>query len=250
MPVALPARAYSARRGFTLIELMLVIAVIAVVAAVAIPQLRAARVTANESSAVATLRALATAQAQVALGKSIDTDSDGMGEYGYFAELAGALPLRISAGGAPAAGAIGTDELVPPILTSTFSNVNNSVVTKSGYAFQIWLAGPTAGGLVPAFAEDPNGGKLAAPFPDPDNSELFWCAYAWPMTADVTGRPVYFISNHGQTLTYSNNGAVSYSGTGGGPAFDAAYTVAGDIGSPPSMSGLPAADGNVWTVVN
>ena len=46
--------------GFSLIELMIVIAVILIIAALAIPQLLRARMSANESAAVSALRTLAT----------------------------------------------------------------------------------------------------------------------------------------------------------------------------------------------
>ncbi|MHC4490894.1 MAG: prepilin-type N-terminal cleavage/methylation domain-containing protein [Planctomycetota bacterium] len=42
--------------GFTLIELMIVIAIIAIIAAIAIPNLLSARLSSNEAAAVATLR--------------------------------------------------------------------------------------------------------------------------------------------------------------------------------------------------
>lgn len=238
------------RRGFTLIELMIVVAVIAVVSAIAIPQLSAARVTANESSAMATLRSLASAQALVSSSGAIDTDGDGRGEYAYFAELAGTVPARVGLAGVAVAGAPGIDELAPACLSVAFANVAGGVVTKSGYAFRVWLAGPSAGASVPAIGEDPTGGKLIGPFPDPDNAETFWCAYAWPVALGETGRSTYFISNDGQTLTYRNNGPVTYSGVLGGPAFDAAYTLPNDVSSPISLGGVPGADGNVWVLVN
>jgi len=50
------------QRGFSLIELLIVVAIILIIAAIAIPSLLHARISANEASAVASLRTLNTAQ--------------------------------------------------------------------------------------------------------------------------------------------------------------------------------------------
>lgn len=235
------------RAGFTVIELLTVVAVIALIAAIAIPKLLSARLSANESSAIATLRSLQLAQEQVAGRGSIDTDADGAGEFAYLGELTATVPARISNGGLPGPGNAGFDELSPTALLASMGNVSNGYSIHSGYVFAIFLPGQPAAGLVPGIGEDPNGGKLAGPYPNSDASEIYWCAYAWPLQKAKSGGHAYFISHDGQIMKTKSK-VVSYDGITNPPAFDAAFTVAGDMSSRTAM-GAAANDGNLWTVV-
>ena len=235
------------KAGFTLIELMIVVAIIAIIASIAIPKLMSARLSANEAAAVATLRSLSSAQAQIQSSSAIDTDADGGGEYGYFAELAGQAPLRVSTSGSPTAGAVGTDELSPSVLSSAFGSVDaNGVVVRSGFCFQVFL--PGSGSAPTGVSEDSGGGKTSAPFPDSNNCEIMWCAYAWPLDSGNTGNRCFFINQEGDLMQTSNRGASAYTGADSGPGFDAAYTTASDMASPVAV-GVAGNDGGTWVAV-
>jgi len=244
--------------GFSLIELMIVVAIIAIIASVTIPKLMAARLQANESAAISTLRSIASAQAQLQSSGAIDTNDDGVGEYGYFGELSGVTPCRVyvsGPNGGPRCGLVGADELNPAFLSTAFGNIMNGQVLRSGYLFQIYLPGTTLDatsilrGRVPGISEDVVGGKWSAPFPDSDNAEVLWCAYAWPQVVTQSGNRCFFINQEGYLLQTPNYGAAAYSGPGGGPNFDAVFSTVGDMASSLGVNGTIAVDRNIWALV-
>jgi prepilin-type N-terminal cleavage/methylation domain-containing protein len=266
--------------GFTLIELMIVVAIIAIIASIAIPKLMSARISANENAAIATLRSIASAQAQLQSSCAIDTDADGGGEFGYFGELAGTAQLRIWD---PATQGPGLDVgvLDPPILPTPFGNVefdssgSECVVERAGYYFKIYLPDVTDPNtnLIPGLPETGavgvGGQDSGATFPDPDNCEVIWCCYAWPVSPESTGNRAFFINQEGDLLqTLNNEGntnvAIPYDGLTSVPTYDAAFSdMVGDpnanaltgmgaalgITAQVMAMGAAANDGNVWTIV-
>ncbi len=82
-------------KGFTLIELMIVVAIIAIIAAIAIPNLLRARLASNESSAIGALRTLSSAESAFQSSAGADSDTDGTGEFAGLAMLSNATPPYI-----------------------------------------------------------------------------------------------------------------------------------------------------------
>jgi hypothetical protein len=111
--------------------------IIAIIASIAIPNLLAARLNANESAAIATLKNISSGQAQCQASGAIDANGNGQGEYGFFAELSGKVTVRGS-----------TLTISPPVLSTAFGNITaQSTVARSGYLFKMFLPDPTPAGL-------------------------------------------------------------------------------------------------------
>lgn len=113
-------------RGFSLIELLIVVAIILIIAAIAIPNLLRSRIAANQASAVGSLRTINTAEATYSSTFNI----------GYSSTL-----LALGPGANPPTAAAA--DLIDSVLAGS---------TKSGYTFTYAPTGTDANGNVTAYS--------------------------------------------------------------------------------------------------
>ncbi|HLX75070.1 MAG TPA: prepilin-type N-terminal cleavage/methylation domain-containing protein [Terriglobales bacterium] len=114
-------------KGFSLIELLIVVAIILIIAAVAIPNLIRARIAANESSAVSSVRTIMTAEAAYATA---------------YPDVGFAPALSNLTGSPPCAASSTTACLIDTVLAGG---------TKAGYSFTATGGTPTPLGVNTTF---------------------------------------------------------------------------------------------------
>ena len=108
------------QKGFSLIELLIVVAIILIIAAIAIPNLLRARMAANESSAVASIRTINTAQV---------TYNSAYPTVGYSANL-------VSLGGAAGVACV-PSSTTACLIDSVLAGASTVAKAKSGYVFTV-----------------------------------------------------------------------------------------------------------------
>lgn len=232
----------SKRGGFTLIELMVVVAIIAILMAIIIPGLLRARIAANQVSAVGTIKTLSASQQQFKNAAVVDADGDGSGEYGYFIELAGVSEFRTQGCG------LSADPISPSFITSILGeSVLNSpafLANKSGYVFRMFLP-EDQGSPGPGVAESV---PLVCNPIYADQQEQRWVVYAWPSSLSVSGNNAYFGDQRGEIFSSENVSGPRYSGTDIQVVDGNSALEVGSVnldGSPPPPPAT-AIDGQLW----
>ena len=159
------------QKGFSLIELLIVVAIILIIAAIAIPNLLRSRMAANEASAVGSLRSVNTAQT---------TFASTYPALGFATALATLGPGTTIGSPASSTNAVLLDDVL-----GCATGTGTTACNKSGYAFLITSAG----------------GSNGAP-------NTMYSSTANPITTGQTGTR-YFYSDASGVIRYNTTGSAT-----------------------------------------
>jgi len=228
------------KKGFTLIELMIVVAIIAIIAAIAIPSLLSSKLSANENAAAVSLKSLSATEAT---WSTSDTDRNGTKDF-WVIDVSGFYRVLNAAGNPvanidinfaksdynPVAAGAGTPTVDVAVVT-----VANTPLPKSGYFYA-------------AFVNDAAGNAIAT---DKDGAgQLYentatYAFQAFPEKYNSTGRMAFILSESNTIYKLEGITAEGAAGRNAGKFFNLAATGAPFAAAPAvTMSDWPNANPN------
>jgi type IV pilus assembly protein PilA len=148
------------QKGFSLIELLIVVAIILIIAAIAIPNLMRARMSANESSAVGSVRSINTAEI------SYNAAYSNLGFTTTLTQLGG-----------PSGAAC-----TPSTSSGCFIDATLSSGTKSGYVFALAIgSSAVVSGVTPSYS------IIASPITPNQTGVRYFCSFEDAVVRSSTG---------------------------------------------------------------
>jgi prepilin-type N-terminal cleavage/methylation domain-containing protein len=183
------------RKGFTLIELMIVIAIIAIIAAIAIPGILAATRAANERNASGSLKQINSVEVTF---KTSDFDQNAVNDY-WVADMAGLYYTSVSGGGQ-----IKMIELAVALADgdtiTTYTGFTSS--PKAGYWF-VRMGQYSDGSTTPVTFHNP---------PSNTHTDRF-AFFAYPNSYGSSGRLVFIVSEAGTMYKKDPGAAATFAST-------------------------------------